>query len=63
MAKIIWTVKSTKDLKSLHDYIAIDSKIYAIRFVSRIIGRVDQLVEFPESGRVVPEKRITLYVN
>jgi hypothetical protein len=26
MAKIIWTVKSTKDLKSLHDYIAIDSK-------------------------------------
>jgi addiction module RelE/StbE family toxin len=56
MAKINWTSKSIKDLKSLHDYIANDSKIYAIRFVSRVIERVEQLIEFPESGRVVPEK-------
>ena len=33
-----------------------DSKIYAIRFIDKIVLRVDQLIEFPESGRMVPEK-------
>lgn len=29
---------------------------YAKRFIAKLINRVDQLIEFPESGRVVPEK-------
>ncbi len=56
MAKIIWTNKSIKDLRSINDFISIDSKFYATRFLTRLINRVDQLIEFPESGRVVPEK-------
>ena len=56
MAKVIWTNKYIKDLWSINDYISIDSKIYATRFINRLITRVDQLIEFPESGRVVPEK-------
>ena len=56
MAKISWTRKSIKDLNSIHDYISLDSKFYAARFVHRIILRVDQLQNFPESGRIVPEK-------
>jgi toxin ParE1/3/4 len=56
MAQISWTKKSLKDLKSINDYIALDSAFYAKRFVSKLINRVDQLNEFPESGRIVPEK-------
>ena len=29
---------------------------YAERFIQKVISRVDQLIEFPESGRIVPEK-------
>ena len=56
MAKIIWTKKSLKDLKSIFDYVSIDSSFYAARFITRLALRVDQLEIFPESGRIVPEK-------
>lgn len=56
MAQISWTKKSLKDLKAISDYISLDSKFYAARFISKLIERVEQLIEFPESGRIVPEK-------
>ena len=56
MAKITWTNKAIKDLRSISDFISIDSKLYATRFIYRLINRADQLIDFPESGRVVPEK-------
>lgn len=56
MAQINWTKKSLKDLRAINDYISLDSEFYASRFISKLIHRVDQLIEFPESGRVVPEK-------
>ena len=56
MAQISWTKKSLKDLKAINDYISLDSIFYAERFISKLLKRVDQLIEFPESGRVVPEK-------
>lgn len=59
MAQISWTKKSLKDLRAINDYISLDSEFYAARFISKLIGRVDQLIEFPESGRVVPEKNET----
>jgi hypothetical protein len=34
----------------------LDSKFYAARFINKLIQRVDQLVLFLESGRIVPEK-------
>ncbi|HRH11933.1 MAG TPA: type II toxin-antitoxin system RelE/ParE family toxin [Bacteroidia bacterium] len=58
MAQINWTKKSLKDLKAINDYISLDSSFYAARFISKIIKRVDQLIDFPESGRIVPEKNI-----
>lgn len=57
MEQISWTNKSLKDLKAINDYISLDSKFYATRFISKLITRVDQLKEFPESGRIVPEKK------
>ena len=56
MAQIDWTKKSLKDLRAINDYISLDSTFYAARFISKLIRRVEQLIEFPESGRMVPEK-------
>ena len=56
MEQISWTKKSLKDLKAINDYISLDSTFYATRFISILITRVEQLIEFPESGRIVPEK-------
>jgi addiction module RelE/StbE family toxin len=56
MAKISWTRKSIRDLQSIHEFISLDSKFYANRFINKIVLRVEQLIEFPESGRIIPEK-------
>lgn len=55
MVKVVWTELALGDLKAIHDYISLDSKTYADKFVQRLIGRVDQLESFPRSGRIVPE--------
>jgi toxin ParE1/3/4 len=55
MVKIVWTVLALEDLRSIYDYISRDSKVYAERVVDKIILRADQLANFPNSGRVVPE--------
>ncbi len=55
MVTIIWTDLAIQDLKSIHDYIALDSKFYAKRFVAKLILRVDQLEVSPNLGRMVPE--------
>lgn len=56
MVKIVWTKWSLRDLKLIYEYIKIDSPLYASRFINSIVARTDQLINFPESGRVVPEK-------
>ncbi len=55
MVKIIWTEFAVEDLRSIHDYISKDSKVYADRFIEKVISRVDQLETNPQSGRIVPE--------
>ena len=55
MVEIIWTELAIEDLESIHAYISKDSKVYADRQVDKIIKRVDQIGNFPKSGRVVPE--------
>lgn len=58
MVKIIWSEFAVADLRSIHDYISKDSKVYPGRFIEKIISRVDQLENNPQSGRVVPEFNI-----
>ena len=55
MVKVIWTDFAIEDLKSIHEFISKDSKTYANKFIEKIINKVDQLEEFPNSGRIVPE--------
>jgi len=55
MVNVVWTDLAREDLKSIHDYISKDSKYYADRLVTKIIYRVEQLENYPQSGRMVPE--------
>ena len=57
MVKIIWTQIAIADLKNIHQYISVESKIYANRTIEKLISRVHLLERFPESGRIVPEFR------
>jgi toxin ParE1/3/4 len=58
MVKVIWTEFAIEDLRSIHNYISQDSKVYADRFIEKIISRVEQLETHSQSGRVVPEFHI-----
>jgi toxin ParE1/3/4 len=58
MVKVIWTEFAIEDIRSIHTYISQDSKVYADRFIEKIISRVGQLETHPKSGRVVPEFNI-----
>ena len=55
MVTIVWTDFAYEDLRSIFDYISRDSKVYADKYVDKLIARVDQLESNPKSGRVVPE--------
>lgn len=56
MRKLIWSPQALRDLEGIRDYIAADSPRYAALVIERIIGGVERLSTFPESGRVVPER-------
>ena len=56
--KIVWSEPAVADLSALHTYIAKDSVQFANVFISKIISAVDRLAQFPESGRVVPERKV-----
>lgn len=55
MAQIKWTPQSFNDLESITHFIAKDSRHYARLFVIDILRAIDRLLDFPKSGRIVPE--------
>ena len=50
---IVWTKDAAADLASITEYISRDSEFYAKAVTRRIFTIVDNLVDFPFSGRVV----------
>jgi len=52
---VIWSNPARDDLKKIYDYIAGDSKYYAIRVSQEFIEKSERLAEFPQTGRTVPE--------
>ena len=50
-----WTNPAKQDLKSIHDYIATDSKLYAKKVSFESVEKTEKLNLFPEIGRIVPE--------
>jgi len=55
--KIEWSPKSIKNLEEIAEYISQDSPLYAPVFIKKIINSVERLLDFPLSGRIVPEFR------
>ena len=55
MAKIEWSLKAENDLNDIIDYIAQDSLEYAISFYEEVREKIENLIQFPKMGRVVPE--------
>ncbi len=53
--KIHWTDTAIDHLSAIHNYIALDSKRYAKRMVDRLTKKSQQIGNFPQSGRIVPE--------
>ena len=49
--RIVWTGPALRELEAIGDYIAQANPAAAARTVTRILERVDDLVEHPESGR------------
>lgn len=45
---VIWSIPAKNDLKKIHDYIASDSKYYAIKVSQEFIGKSEKLTEFPK---------------
>lgn len=56
---VIWSIPAKDDLKTIHDYISKDSKIYARKVVDDIIEKTELLNNFPKLGRIVPEISIS----
>ena len=55
MVRIVWSKNAINDLKSLANYIAIDSPYYSKIIVKKIYKTISRLEQFPKSGRVIPE--------
>ncbi len=57
MTEIRWTHEAYEDLKGIRDHIQRDSAVYARDVSSRLYEAVSVLARYPDSGRVVPERK------
>jgi len=55
MAQVRWTPQAADDLDAIAGFIPQNSPHYAAVFVMDVLQTADRLVEFPQSGRIVPE--------
>jgi plasmid stabilization system protein ParE len=55
VSRLIWSPRSLADLDAIREHIASDSELYAGLVVGRLVAAPGRLLEFPESGRMVPE--------
>ena len=55
MGKVRWTEKASSNLQTIYDYIARDSRTYAVRLVKSLILATVKLETAPRCGRIVPE--------
>lgn len=53
---LVWSERSLRDLEAIQDFVTRDSPVYASLVVQRLIRAPERLREFPESGRIVPER-------
>ena len=56
MSEVRWTETAYEDLAAIRAFIQHDSPAYAELFVTRLYEAVGRLRQFPDSGRMVPER-------
>ncbi len=62
MAQAIrWTRLALADLVAIREYIATDNPTAADAMVTAVRDAVERLADFPQSGRIVPERRVQGY--
>jgi plasmid stabilization system protein ParE len=54
---ILWSPRAEADLKEIRAFIETDSPAWADLTVRRVVAAVERLREFPDSGRIVPERQ------
>lgn len=52
--RVVWADEAREQLASIHDFIKRDAPFYATQTIDRLTRRVEQLIDHPRSGRVVP---------
>lgn len=50
-----WTEQAVNQLSAIAEYVSLSSPVYAEHVVERVVLRLRQAQQFPESGRRVPE--------
>ncbi len=55
MVEIEWATTAQNDLNDIIDYIAQDSLEFAVSFYDQVKEKLENLNEFPNMGRKVPE--------
>ena len=50
-----WTEQAVNQLSAMVEYISLSSPVYAEQVLERVVLRLRQAQQFPESGRRVPE--------
>jgi toxin ParE1/3/4 len=53
--RIIWSPLAVDRVAEIAEYIAVDNPNAAENWVNTVFRKVEELKEFPESGRIVPE--------
>lgn len=53
--QVVWSRRALGDLKALVQYIARDNRTVAKRFGNLVVSKVDEVIQFPRMGRMVPE--------
>jgi addiction module RelE/StbE family toxin len=61
MAEIVWSEPALADLDAIADYIALENPAAAAALVKRVVDRVAQLADHPDSGRRIPELKRSRY--
>lgn len=56
MIEVRWTETAYEDLVAIREFVRHDSPAYAQLIVTELYESVSQLKQFPDSGRVVPER-------
>ena len=51
MARLIWAAPALADLDEIAEYIALDDRTAATRYVRKVFDAGDRLKQFPNSGR------------